>query len=121
MAFDTYRAVKELEEVGFDESAASAMVNVVSNAFTDNVATKSDIAVLATKADTATKADIADMATKVDIANMATKADVAELRSELHELETRLTVRSIWFAVSIVVITTSLTSGIVGLLNQLQS
>ena len=105
MAFDTYKAVKDLEEVGFEENAARTMVSMVSSAFTDNVATKSDIA---------------DMATKVDIADMATKADIAELRSEIRELDARMTVRFVWVALGIVVITTSLTSGIVGLLNQLQ-
>ena len=114
MAFDTYKAVKDLEEVGFEENAARTVVSMVSSAFSDNVATKSDIA------DMATKVDIADMATKSDIADMATKADIAELRSEIRELDARMTVRFVWVALGIVVITTSLTSGIVGLLNQLQ-
>ena len=89
MAFDTYRAVKDLEDAGFDEDAASAMVSVVSNAITENLATKSDIA------------------------GMVTKTDIAEL-------EGRMTVRFVWMALGIAVITTSLTSGIVGLLMQLQ-
>ena len=118
MAFDTYRAVKDLEDAGFDENAARTMVSMVSNALTDNVATKADIANMATKA------DIANMATKADIAEMATKTDIAELRSDLRsdlrELDARMTVRFVWVALGIVIITTSLTSGIVGLLNQLQ-
>lgn len=96
MAFDTYKAVRELEDVGFDENAARTVVSMVSSAFTDKIATKSDIA------------------------DMATKADIAELRSEIRELDARMTVRFVWVALGIVVITTSLTSGIVGLLNQLQ-
>ncbi len=90
MAFDTYRAVKDLEDAGFDEDAASAMVSVVSNAIIENLATKSDIA------------------------GMVTKTDIAEL-------EGRMTVRFVWMALGIAVITTSLTSGIVGLLMQLQN
>ena len=127
MAFDTYRAVKNLEEVGFDEEAARVMVSMFSDAFNDNVATKTDIADMLTKADVvnmATKSDIAEMATKADIAEMATKSDVAELRSEfkseIRELDARMTVRFVWVALGIVVVTTSLTSGIVGLLNLLQ-
>lgn len=96
MAFDTYKAVRELEDVGFDENAARTVVSMVSSAFTDKIATKSDIA------------------------DMATKADIAELRSEIRELDARMTVRFVWVTLGIVVITTSLTSGIVGLLNQLQ-
>ena len=118
MALDTHRAVKDLEEAGFEEPAAEAMVSLVSTALAENVATKSDIA------DMATKADIANMATKADIANMATKEDIAELRSELRseirELDARMTVRFVWVSLGIVIITTSLTSGIVGFLNQLQ-
>lgn len=105
MAFDTYKAVKALEEVGFDENAAFALVSMVNSAFTENAATKSDIA---------------DMATKADIADMATKGDIAELRTEIRESESRLTARFVWFALSIVIVTTSMTSGIVALLNQLQ-
>ena len=145
MAFDTYRAVKDLEEVGFDEEAARVMVSMFSDVFNDNVATKTDIADMPTKADIAnmatksdiaematrsdiaemaTKSDIAEMATRSDIAEMATKSDVAELRSELkseiRELDARMTVRFVWVALGIVVVTTSLTSGIVGLLNLLQ-
>lgn len=114
MALDTHRAVKDLEEAGFEEPAAEAMVSLVSTALAENVATKSDIA------DMATKADIANMATKADIANMATKEDIAELRSEIRELDSRMTVRFVWVSLGIVIITTSLTSGIVGFLNQLQ-
>lgn len=145
MALDTHRAVKDLEEAGFEEPAAEAMVSLVSTALTENVATKTDISDMATKADIAnlatksdisdmatkadiadmaTKADIADTATKADIVNMATKQDIAELRSELREeirdLDGRMTVRFIWVSLGIVIITTSLTSGIIGFLNQLQ-
>ena len=105
MAFDTYRAVKDLEDAGFDENAARTMVSMVNNVFTETVATRSDIV---------------DMATKADIADVATKTHIAELRSEIRELDARMTVRFVWVALGIVVITTSLTSGIVGLLNQLQ-
>ena len=109
MTLDTHRAVKNLEEAGMGEHAAEAVVSLVSSAFTENVASKSDIS---------------DMATKADIAEMATKSDIAELRSEfrseIRELDARMTVRFVWMALGIVVITTSLTSGIVGILNQLQ-
>ena len=46
MALDTYKAVKLLTEVGFDETQAEAVVTTVGNAFDDTVATKADIAEL---------------------------------------------------------------------------
>lgn len=42
--FDTYKAVKDLEQVGIDENVARVMVGVVGDAMTENVATKADIA-----------------------------------------------------------------------------
>ena len=42
--FDTYKAVKDLEQVGIDENVARVMVGVVGDAMTENVATKTDIA-----------------------------------------------------------------------------
>ena len=96
MALDVYKPVKDPEKVDFEEHAAEAVVSLVSSAFTENFASKSDIS------------------------DMATKSDIAELRSEIRELDARMTVRFVWMALGIVVITTSLTSGIVGILNQLQ-
>ena len=96
MAFDTYKAVKELDEVGFDENAARTMVSMVSSVFTDNVATKSDIA---------------DMATKNDLSNLH-----FQMKADMKDLENRVTMRFAWMALAIV----GLTSTIVGLLNQLQ-
>ena len=73
--FDTYKAVSQLREAGFDETQAAAMVTTICDVLGGNLATKEDIR---------------DMATKEDVAavrrEMATKAD-------LHALETRLTIR----------------------------
>lgn len=41
--FDTHRAVKSLEEAGFEESQAEAVVEMVRSAIGDNVATSSDL------------------------------------------------------------------------------
>ena len=41
--FDTHRAVKDLEEAGFEESQAEAVVGMMSNAIGENVATRSDL------------------------------------------------------------------------------
>ena len=73
--FDTYKAVSQLREAGFDETQAAAMVTTICDVLGGNLATKEDIR---------------EMATKEDVAavrrEMATKAD-------LHALETRLTIR----------------------------
>ena len=117
--FDTYKAVSQLREAGFDESQAAAMVSTIYDVLGGNLATKEDIQDMATKADIkdmATKADVAavrqematkedlaavrqEMATKADIKDMATKEDIASVRREmatkadLHAQETRLTIR----------------------------
>ena len=109
--FDTLKAYKSLQEAGFDEAQAEAVIITVGEAFAGNLATKDDIAevtrVMATKEDIrdmatkadirdmATKADIHDMATKADIRDMATKADIRDMatKADLHALEVRLMVR----------------------------
>ena len=108
--FDTYKAVNELREAGFNEAQAAAMVTAMCNVLGGNLATKEDLAIV--RQDMATKADIKDMATKADIKDMATKAEVAVVRQEmatkaevaavrqematkadLHAMEAKLTIR----------------------------
>ena len=134
MAFDTYRAVKDLEEVGFDESAAHAMVSVVGRAIGEGMVTKSDIKDMATRSDLAelrsemaTKSDLlelrSEMATKSDLLELrsetATKSDVVQIRSDsradIHDSEARLTTRLMWIGLAIV----GLTSAIMGALDQI--
>ncbi len=88
--FDTLKAFKELQDAGFDEAQAEAVIATIGIAFGGDLATKQDIAEvshnMATKQDIrdmATKADIQDMATKADIQDMATKQDIADVRSEM--------------------------------------
>ena len=104
--FDTLKAFRELQDAGFDEAQAEALIATMGIAIGGNLATKQDIADLgrdmATKddiKDMATKDDIRDMATKDDIKDMATKEEIASVRREmatkadLHALEVRLMVR----------------------------
>ena len=42
--FDTRQAVRKLQAAGFDEAQADAVVDTLSDAFSDTVATKADIA-----------------------------------------------------------------------------
>ena len=43
LLFDTHKAVKDLQEAGFDEAQAEAVVATVGTAIVGNVATKQDI------------------------------------------------------------------------------
>ena len=70
LLFDTHKAVKDLQEAGFDEAQAEAVVTIVGAAIIGNVATKQDINDLRSK--------IQDIR-----ANGATKQDVSDLRSEI--------------------------------------
>lgn len=55
--FDTRQAVRKLQAAGFDEAQADAVVDTLSDAFSDTVATKADIAAL----EASTKAEIANL------------------------------------------------------------
>ena len=77
--FDTYKAVSQLREAGFDETQAAAMVSTICDVLGGNLATKEDLA--AVRQEMATKEDVAAVRRE-----MATKAD-------MHAQETRLTIR----------------------------
>ncbi len=64
LLFDTHKAVKELQESGFDEAQAEAVVATVGTAIVGNVATRQDIS---------------------DLRN--------DLRSEMQSMELRITTR----------------------------
>ena len=69
MTFDTHRVVKDLQEAGFDEAQAEAVVNALGNAIDR------------------------DVVKPEDLKDFATKDDIAKLYTELKALELRLTVR----------------------------
>ncbi len=92
IAFDTHRAVKELQEAGFDEAQAEAVVSTLGKAVSRDFVTKSEIQDLVSRPelqDFATKADIAEV--KADIEQL--KMDVAQLKIDIAALETRLTTK----------------------------
>ncbi len=104
LLFDTHKAVKELQEAGFEEAQAEAVVATVGTAIIGNVATKQDLVEVRaqTKQDLAevraqTKQDLADARaeTKQDIADARaeTKQDINGLRSEMQAMELRITLR----------------------------
>ena len=79
ITFDTRKAVRNLQAAGFAEVQADAMVDTLAEAFTDTVATKTDIAEV--------KADIDKLgaSTKADLktAIAAVRSDIAEVKADL--------------------------------------
>ena len=110
-AFDTHKAVKALSSAGFDNAQAEAVVDQISGAVSENVATKVDLERFATKV------DLERFATKVDLERFATKED---LRQEVEKLELRLAAelekQSSKYLRSVVVVV----AGIVGLSKALE-
>lgn len=80
--FDTLSASRRLREVGFEEEQADAVVGLLAEDVSGNIATKSDIESL--RADT--KSDIERL--RAD-----TQTDIELLRAELREVEQRMTIR----------------------------
>ena len=76
MSFDTHKIVKELQEAGFDESQAEAVVAAIGTAVLGNVATKQDV-------------KDARNASKSDIERLG-----SELRAAMQAMELRITLRT---------------------------
>ena len=75
LLFDTHKAVKDLQEAGFDEAQAEAVVATVGTAIIGNVATKQDVV----EARNASKSDIQTLG--------------GDLSSEMQAMELRITLR----------------------------
>ena len=76
LPFDTHKAVKDLQEAGFDEAQAEAVVATVGAALIGNVATKQDVV----DARNASKSDIQILGSELR-SEMQTQG--SELRSEM--------------------------------------
>ena len=115
LPFDTHKAVKDLQEAGFDETQAEALVATVGTAIVGNVATKYDImeARNESKSETqALRAEIqaqgselraeiqaqgselrAEMQTQGSELRAEMQAQGSELRAEMQAMELRITLR----------------------------
>ena len=71
--FDTHKVVKDLQDAGFEEAQAEAVVNALGSAIDRDVVKPEDLK---------------EFATKADIAEFR-----AEMRAEMKALELRMTVR----------------------------
>ena len=87
-AFDTHKAVKELCGAGFDDVQAEAVVEQINNAFSENVATKSDVERLATREEL--REAVAKLATREELREAVAKLAT---REELEKLELRVSVQ----------------------------
>ena len=67
--FDTHKVVKDLQDAGFEEAQAEAVVNALGSAIDR------------------------DVVRPEDLKEFATRADISELRAEMKALELRMTVR----------------------------
>ena len=87
--FDTLHAAKTLTQAGFAPPQAEAITDTIRAAFSDSVATKTDIAELRTEM-AALRAEL-----KGDITELRTelKGDIAVLRTEVQAVELRMAER----------------------------
>ena len=73
--FDTRKAVRNLKAVGFEEPQADAIVDTLGDAFSDTIATKSDIA--------GVQSNIAGVQSDIARLEVSTKSDIAEVQSDI--------------------------------------
>ena len=103
VAFDTLKAFRELQQAGFNEAQAEAVVSTMETAMEGNLATKADLLNLATKDDIAdvrqevaeVKQEVAEVKQDLAVAKqeMATKQDLAGVRQEVAEVKQDLASR----------------------------
>ena len=83
-AFDTLKAATQLQEAGFEEDKARALVSTFAQGMVENLATKQDLAALATKEEMATlRGEVGQM--RAEITTLATKEDLTGLRGAMDQ------------------------------------
>ena len=86
--FDTHRAVKDLEEAGFPEAQAEALVEIVGAAVGENAATKADL-------DAMEQRLTAKFESRIDAVEQRMNAEISSVRADMRSMEQRLTLRFI--------------------------
>ena len=95
--FDTLKAAQELRKTGFEDRQAEAVVETISKAVSETVATKADLQLV--RSEMATNADLQLLRSEVgtlrsDVellrSEMATKADLQLLRSDVELLRSEM-------------------------------
>ena len=102
-AFDTLKAATQLQEAGFEEDKARALVSTFAQGMVENLATKQDLAALATKEELASlrgelgllRAEVATLATREELTGLRSHMDqtATSLRAEISKVQERMTVR----------------------------
>ena len=84
--FDTLKAAQELKKTGFEDRQAEAVVETISKAVSETVATKADLQLV--RSEMAMNADLQLLRSDVELlrSEMATKADLQLLRSDVELL-----------------------------------
>ncbi|MDE0285145.1 MAG: DUF1640 domain-containing protein [Gammaproteobacteria bacterium] len=85
--FDTLKAAQELRKTGFEDRQAEAVVETISKAVSETVATKADLQLV--RSEMAMNADLQLLRSDVELlrSEMATKADLQLLRSDVELLQ----------------------------------
>ena len=85
--FDTLKAAQELKKTGFEDRQAEAVVETISKAVSETVATKADLQLV--RSEMAMNADLQLLRSDVELlrSEMATKADLQLVRSEFELLQ----------------------------------
>ena len=85
--FDTLKAAQELRKTGFEDRQAEAVVETISKAVSETVATKADLQMVRSDIDLLRS----EMATKADL--QLVRSDFDLLRSEMAALENRIIIK----------------------------
>ena len=85
--FDTLKAAQELRKTGFEDRQAEAVVETISKAVSETVATKADLQLVRSDIDLLRS----EMATKADL--QLVRSDFDLLRSEMAALENRIIIK----------------------------
>jgi len=86
--FDTHRAVKDLEEAGFPEAQAEALVEIVGAAVGENAATKSDLDAMEQRLE-------AKFTAQIDAVENKLNGEIRAVRADMRAMEQRITTRFI--------------------------
>ena len=88
--FDTLKAAQELKKTGFEDRQAEAVVETISKAVSETVATKADLQLV--RSEMAMNADLQLLRSDVELlrSEMATNADLQLLRSDVELLRSEM-------------------------------
>ena len=97
LPFDTHKAVKDLQEAGFEEAQAEAVVATVGSAFVGNVATKQDLMELRNDLRSEIQAQGNELRSEMQAQGHELRSEMqtqgSDLYSKMQSMELRITLR----------------------------